>query len=466
MVKRYSRMMLYLFKAGDLLVAAAAWCAAYGMRIAASRLELTPFPPPPFSDFVPAMVLSMVLALLLFSRFDLYEPQRTKSLLRELADVLRAILLAWALTFVVATFSRREMPSRAMMGSVLIAWSALGVLHRIAARMTLRGFRRRGWNTRSAAIVGAGRVAQKLFHALRHSTWTGIQPTYFIDDSRRDRPLRGLPVHGPIDRIEEILAQAPADIVFVALPVDAHDRVEQVLNRLAATNVDVRVVPDLLSFHFLRHDVSELNGLPVIALTSSPQHGWNSLLKRAFDLLVAAAGLALLALPMLLIALAVRLGDGRAVFYRQVRTSLGGREFRILKFRTMVPDAEADTGPVWTAPDDPRVTPVGRFLRRTSLDELPQLFNVLLGQMSLVGPRPERPELIERFRRQVPRYMLRQQVKAGLTGWAQVHGLRGQTSLRKRVQYDLYYISNWTFGLDLRILLMTPFRSLFHRNAY
>jgi putative colanic acid biosynthesis UDP-glucose lipid carrier transferase len=189
-------------------------------------------------------------------------------------------------------------------------------------------------------------------------------------------------------------------------------------------------------------------------------------LKRAFDLLVSAVSLPLLVLPMLLIALGVKWSSPGPVFYRQERASLGGKPFQILKFRTMVVDAEKSVGPVWAFDNDSRATRFGRFLRRTSLDELPQLLNVLWGDMSLVGPRPERPELIERFRHQVPRYMLRHHVKAGLTGWAQVHGLRGRTSLRKRIQYDLYYIRHWTFGLDLWILALTPFRGLVNPNAY
>jgi len=169
---------------------------------------------------------------------------------------------------------------------------------------------------------------------------------------------------------------------------------------------------------------------------------------------------------MLLIALAIKLTGHGGVFYRQERMGLGGERFKMIKFRTMVTNAEDGLGAVWATPDDPRVTRVGRILRRTSLDELPQLFNVLSGRMSLVGPRPERPELIEKFRQQVPHYMLRSQVKAGMTGWAQIHGLRGQTSLRKRIQYDLNYLTNWSLGLDLRIILMTPFRGLTNRNAY
>ena len=201
-------------------------------------------------------------------------------------------------------------------------------------------------------------------------------------------------------------------------------------------------------------------------MTHSPQHGWNSVSKRILDIFGSIAAMVVFAIPMIIFAAAVKLTSRGPVFYCQKRASLGDRVFTIVKFRTMIDNAEAGTGAVWASSDDVRVTWIGRFLRRTSLDELPQLFNVLLGQMSLVGPRPERPELIQRFRENVPRYMLRNQVKAGMTGWAQVNGLRGGTSLRKRVQYDLYYISNWSLGLDLWILFVSLFRGFINPHAY
>ena len=228
----------------------------------------------------------------------------------------------------------------------------------------------------------------------------------------------------------------------------------------------MRLIPDLLHVLTLRSSVEELDGLPLINLRESPMVGWAAVQKRAFDAIVA-SGLLLVLAPLLALAgLAVWASSGRPIFYRQERMGLDGRVFRMLKFRTMRPDAESETGPVWTSPDDPRRTRVGSLLRRTSVDELPQLWNVLRGDMSLVGPRPERPVFIERFRREIPGYMLRHKVRAGLTGWAQVHGWRGDTSLHERVEHDIYYIQNWSLALDLRILLMTLWRGWFHRNAY
>ena len=460
MLKRHSQFIQLLLRVNDLVVAVTSWLLAYWLRIFGTEIGLSRHVSPPFSDFAPSMCFSLILMLLVFNRFGLYGPKRTKTVAGELADLARAVTIIWAMTYVVTTFMREVKPSGLMMAEVLVVWLMLGAVNRFAVRAALRWFRRRGWNQRTAAIVGTGRLAQKLYHALRRNIWTGIAPQYFIGDSQRQPELLGLTVLGGEEAIQDIMSARPVDIVFVALPSERRDEVGEVLDGLAGFDVDVRVVPDLLSFHFLRHDVAQLGEIPIITMTYSPQHGWNSLIKRLFDIVVSAAAIVVMAVPMLMIAIVIKLTSRGPVFYRHGRTSLGGRPFRIIKFRTMVQGAEDDTGPVWASADDSRVTPVGRFLRRTSLDELPQLFNVFAGQMSLVGPRPERPELIDRFRHQVPRYALRHHVKAGLTGWAQVYGLRGRTSLRKRVQYDLYYITNWTFGLDLWILLLTPFRAM------
>jgi Undecaprenyl-phosphate glucose phosphotransferase len=256
------------------------------------------------------------------------------------------------------------------------------------------------------------------------------------------------------------------DEVVIALPREDFPQLEKLLADLDDEMVTVRLIPDLLHVMTLRSSVEELDGLPLINLRESPMVGWAAVQKRAFDVVVASLLLVLLAPLLALAGLAVWLGSGRPIFFRQERMGLDGRVFQMVKFRTMRPDAESETGPVWTAPEDPRRTRLGSLLRRTSIDELPQLWNVLRGDMSLVGPRPERPVFIERFRREIPGYMLRHKVRSGLTGWAQVHGWRGDTSLHERVEHDIFYIQNWSLALDVRILLMTLWRGWFDRNAY
>jgi exopolysaccharide biosynthesis polyprenyl glycosylphosphotransferase len=275
--------------------------------------------------------------------------------------------------------------------------------------------------------------------------------------------------------LERVLEEAGVSGVIIALPARLAAELPNLLLRLERFPLDVRIVPDMNPKHMpMNMATSELDGMPILSVRESPLNGWGRITKRSLDLIGSMAALVVFAIPMAIIAILIRISGPGAVIFRQERMSLNGQRFRIYKFRTMEPvDAEqkalveAGKGTdAWTDPADARVTRVGKFLRRTSMDELPQLINVLIGEMSLVGPRPERPELIQRFREDWRGYMLRQNVKAGMTGWAQINGLRGQTSLRKRLQYDLFYIRNWSLGFDLRILWMTIFKGFVHPNAY
>jgi Undecaprenyl-phosphate glucose phosphotransferase len=271
---------------------------------------------------------------------------------------------------------------------------------------------------------------------------------------------------GGIEDIRGVLAAHQVDIVIIALPHGDYPRLGAVLHEIGDEPVTIHFVPDLFNLASLRGGVEEFESIAFIHLRESPLYGWNRVLKRTFDL-VFGVGALLVALPAMAgIAIAVVVTSGRPVLYRQERMGLDGRRFRMLKFRTMGLDAEAQHGPQWAIRDDPRRTRLGTFLRRFSLDELPQLLNVLRGEMSLVGPRPERPSFVEDFRRRVPGYMLRHKMKAGITGWAQINGWRGNTSIEKRIEYDLEYIARWSLGFDLSILLQTLWLGFRNRNAY
>ena len=306
MVKRYHRLMLALFKTSDVIIASAAWGVAYYLRYLGGRMGLTAHVLPAFGKFVPAMVLSMLLVLLVFSYFQIYQPKRVKKLMPELVDILRAILVSWGLVYIFITLLSEAKISRLMMVSVLVSWSVLAVLNRLATRMTLRWFRRHGWNQRTAVIIGTGRLAQKLCQTLRQHLWTGINPQYFVGQTQEHEKLLGLDVLGPIDAVEQIVSQRPVDIAFVAVAGQDHDKIAKVLDGLTLLSLDVRVVPDLLSFHFLKHDVTQLDDIPIITMTHSPQHGWNRLVKRVFDIIVSATAIVIMAIPMLLIGLIVK----------------------------------------------------------------------------------------------------------------------------------------------------------------
>jgi len=457
MVKEHSQLVVAFMGLLDLAVTAAAWLVCFYVRFHTGWFAMAESEPPGLWYVRDPLIITLLLVLLLFPRMGLYRARRAGSFRTEAFDILRACLVVWLSAFVLSNLLRGWGVSRLLLLQFLAVWAVLLVTYRGAARAFLRRVRRRGRNLRTVAIVGDGRAAQTLFHVLGRQRWTGYAVQYFVAD-RPGRRLCGLPVRGPLERVGAILEAEPVDAAFVALPKDAASRLPEVLDKLSGRLVDVSVVPDLLGHAFLRHEVRQIGPLPVVSLTHSPQSGWNAAMKRIFDVVAAAVALVVLAPLLLLIAVAVKFSSGGPVLYAQRRASLGGRPFRILKFRTMRDGRageEIDEEAWSTDPADPRITPLGRVLRRLNLDELPQLLNVLRGDMSLVGPRPERPGFVRRFTRQVPRYVLRHHVKAGITGWAQVNGYRGRTSLTKRIQYDLDYIGRWSFGFDLWILLRT-----------
>jgi Undecaprenyl-phosphate glucose phosphotransferase len=294
----------------------------------------------------------------------------------------------------------------------------------------------------------------------------GFQVVGFVDDRAGGDHIgyRGIPLLGTLAEVGEIAQRERIDHLYVALPLEEHTKLLDLVELTSRECVDVKVVPDLLQFITLRARLEDLDGLPIINVNDVPLQGFNSWLKRAIDVALSAAAVLVLALPLAVIATLVKLTSRGAVFYAQERMGLDGKAFTVYKFRSMHHDAESETGPVWAREDDPRVTPIGRWLRKLDLDELPQLWNVLRGDMSIVGPRPERPFFVEQFKHRIPQYMLRHKVKSGITGWAQVNGWRGNTSLEKRIEYDLYYIENWSVTLDLKIMWLTVFRGLLQRS--
>jgi Undecaprenyl-phosphate glucose phosphotransferase len=460
MLKAHSRLFEQLMLAGDLALIAGCWVAAYLVRFYVIRGTDIPA----FGGYALQLVPILVVWGVAFKTFDLYRPHRLASHVSEWLDIAKASTLGVLVLVALMTFAFRSYDySRLVIG---IFWAASIVacsLSRAVFREALRVARRHGYNQRYAVVVGGGEPVIEVLRVLRHRPDVGIQLLGVLSDKDQMEGVGGRWLGTPED-IRAVLDARPVDIVIIALPHGEYSRMSAVLNAIGDDPVAIHFVPDVFSLASLRGGIEEFEGLPIIHLRESPLYGWNGVLKRGFDLVLGALAL-MGALPvMLFVALAIRLTSAGPVLYRQERMGLDGRRFAMLKFRTMRLDAEAESGPQWARPDDPRSTPVGAVLRRWSVDELPQLVNVLRGEMSLVGPRPERPSFVEEFRRRVPGYMLRHKVKAGMTGFAQINGWRGNTSLKKRIEYDLYYIERWSLSFDLRILLQTLWR-FYDRNA-
>ena len=317
-------------------------------------------------------------------------------------------------------------------------------------------------------IVGAGDLGREIAERLSEAAWTGLHVIGFYDDDpdKVGAVYEGRPVLGSTERLASDIVPNGVDQVWIALPLRAEVRIRECLDALRTTSAIVRFVPDIYGFHLLNHSISEVAGMPVLNLTDTPFSDARATLKSIEDFVLSLA-LVIVCLPLFaVIALGVKLSSRGPVIYPQERVTWNGRRFTMYKFRTMPVDAEAQSGPVWASRGEPRATWFGALLRRLSLDELPQLFNVLRGDMSLVGPRPERPAFVDRFRDRIPGYMQKHLVKAGITGWAQVNDLRGDSDLALRIEYDLYYVEHWSPWFDLRILGLTLWHILTSRNAH
>ncbi|MFQ5894542.1 MAG: undecaprenyl-phosphate glucose phosphotransferase [Nitrospinota bacterium] len=463
MLKKYGQLNVAVLLLCDLLSLSLCWLAAYYVRFYAGIVPLT-------RGFVPlSPYLELLPFLLLFWLFvaritGLYERVPARAREEGFVPILKAAtgvaLCLMALTF----FYRERSYSRVMMAyfwaaSPFFLWGA-----RLIGWSIIRKLRRRGVDVRRTLLVGHGPVAERVAEALKSHAALGFHLVGAL--SPEGRTPGGLQRLGGYPDLRRALAEMGASDVYLALPLAEHDELEAMMVELADETADVRVVPDLLHFMRLHAGVEELAGLPVVNLSESPLFGWRRWVKRGADVVIASLLLGVLSPLMALIALAIKLTSPGPVLFRQERMGLDGVRFEMLKFRSMGVDAERETGAVWARRGDARRTSLGALLRRTSLDELPQLWNVLCGEMSLVGPRPERPVFVQQFRRSVPGYMLRHKVKSGITGWAQVNGWRGDTSLEKRIECDLYYIEHWSLLFDLEILWLTLWKGLISKHAY
>ncbi len=406
--------------------------------------------------------------IILYYFFHLYAPKRATRRKYEISGILKANTVGIVIFIVFLYMIKQPDFSRTMMGAFYVINIAFTTICRTMIRNMLLYFRKKGYNLKYILLVGYSRAAEEYITRINANPQWGYVVRGILDDRIPSGTLyKGVKVVGRIENIKYILPENKLDEIAITLALKDYDHLEAIVDLCEKSGVHTKFIPDYNSLVPSHPYTEDLMGLPVINIRYVPlTNTLNWILKRAVDVLGAVVGIVISSPIMLLAALAVRLTSRGPVIFKQERVGLHNKTFKMYKFRTMAMQKPSAEQKAWTVKDDPRVTGVGKFLRRTSLDELPQLFNILMGEMSLVGPRPERPQFVEQFKEEIPRYMIKHQVRPGLTGWAQINGYRGDTSIRKRIEYDLFYIENWTMALDFKIMFLTIFKGFVNKNAY
>lgn len=451
----------------DALVIAASYNIAYFIKFLApwedqSILHL------PYYMYMEALPFLIVGYLFLYYECNLYNSKRASGRKQEFYNIIRANTIGMVMFIVILYLVRQSHFSRRMILYFYLVNIILETVFRNMVRHFLRYIRRKRFNLKYVLLIGYSKAAESYINKVRLNPQWGYVIRGILDD-RVDAGTvyKGIKVLGKIGNLEYILPENKLDEIAITLSLDEYGKLGTIVAQCEKSGVHTQFIPDYNEVIPSRPYMEDLDGLPVINIRHVPlTNSLNMLAKRLVDIIGSAVMLVIFSPVMLISAIVIKATSPGPVIFKQERVGLHNRSFQMYKFRTMEVQDPDEEEKGWTKPNDPRVTKVGKILRRTSMDELPQLFNILRGDMSIVGPRPERPQFVEKFKEEIPRYMIKHQVRPGLTGWAQVNGLRGNTSIRMRVEYDLYYIEHWTMGFDIKIMFLTIFTGLVNKNAY
>lgn len=421
----------------------------------------------PFDDYLPLALIQAASTVAVFFFYKFYHRRHAALLLDEIYRLVGAVSVATLITVAFITFALRDQ-LEFQRGMMLLAWGAelitITVGRAIHGRIHRR-LQRRGVGAERVLIVGTGEVGRMILQKMQQTPGLGYQVVGFADtNGGGPERVMGLPVLGHIETLPHVIEDQKIEEVIIGLPEATHQELVGIISQCEREKVSIRVFPDVFQIMASEVTISDLAGLPLLTIRDVALRGWKLTLKRIVDILCSSAFLIVASPMMLLTAILIKLDSPGPVFFVQERMGLDAKPFKMLKFRSMRADAERMGN--WTTKDDPRRTRIGTFIRKVSIDELPQFINVLMGDMSLVGPRPEQPSYVEQFRQSIPRYMERHREKAGITGWAQINGLRGDTSIAERTKYDLWYIENWSLWLDFKIIIRTALKALFDKAAY
>ena len=472
MLKKQAQIIITILFLLDLIIIGTCWNLAYFVRFFWFNQSYTLFgfllpyvdAIPDFSEYLKATPVIVLFAAVCFVYAKMYNPKRISRYKAEFRSILKAnVFLFVILTGI--TFYYREFSYSRVQSAYFFLFNVFSLtVFRSIVRRILSYMRRKGKNQRRILIIGNRVTALKFIEKVQDNREIGFTVVGYVGEAKNDQ-LKDAYL-GTYEEIPAIIEKQEIDQVYVALDSNQQSDLQRINHLLAEQLVDLNIVPDIYHTLNINPEILDLDGMPIIALRQSSVEGWNRVLKRTFDLVFATVAVILLTPFWIIIPTLIKIFSPGPIFYSQERMGLDGRSFNMIKFRSMRVDAEEETGAVWAKKDDDRRTRLGAFLRETSLDEIPQFFNVLAGSMSMVGPRPERPVFIKEFKSNIPNYMLRHKMKAGITGWAQVNGWRGNTSLGKRIECDIYYLTHWSIWFDLKIIIMTFFTGIKNPNAY
>lgn len=421
-------------------------------------------------DVILKLAIYIVPAYLIFYYIcNLYGAKRARSNRVELWNLIKANLIGIAyFSFVLVMSKTITTYMRAYLSFFFIVNVFLSFVFRFSLKWLLAIYRKKGYNLKHVLVVGYSRTAERYISRILLNPEWGYYVHGILDDNMKPgTQYKNIKILNNISFLEEYLEHHDLDEIAITLSINEYSKLEQIVAICEKSGVHTKFIPDYNNIIPTRPYTEDLNGLPVINIRSVPlKNPFNRFIKRAIDIFGALVALILFSIPMLIVAIIIKTTSKGPLIFKQTRIGLHNKEFSMYKFRSMEVQSAEKEKKAWTTMNDPRVTPIGKFIRRTSIDELPQLFNVLKGDMSLVGPRPERPFFVEKFKEEIPRYMIKHQVRPGITGWAQISGYRGDTSIIKRIEHDLYYIENWTLGFDFKILILTFFKGFINKNAY
>lgn len=422
----------------------------------------------PLRVYAQSLYILVPLYLYIYSRAKLYTPKRGKKKWTEFYYVSYSNFLGLAFYLFFLYMINEEDIARGF----LVMFTLINIIICSSARMlvayTLRVARKRGYNLKHVILVGYSHASEAYIDRIFANPQWGYYIHGILDNNMEiGTKYKKVPVIGKLEQLEDYLTKMSLDEIAITISIKDYELLEKVVNTCEKSGVHTKFIPDYYGFIPTKPYTEDLYGLPVINIRNVPlSNTFNWVIKRIVDIIGSLIGIIICAIPMLIVALLIKISSNGGVVFSQVRVGKHNKPFRMYKFRSMVLQTDEEEEKAWTTKHDPRVTGIGKFIRKTSIDELPQLFNILIGNMSLVGPRPERPQFVEQFKEEIPRYMIKHQVPPGLTGWAQINGYRGDTSITKRIEYDLYYIENWTLGFDIKILFLTIFKGFIHKNAY